>query len=411
MKKVIKFHKAFLACALFSLLVIGFGLFGFFTKGFNFSIDFKPGLIEEVRIAPAAMEVSYSGDANVTVDISNTAIDLVISGVGAENRTQTFTFGQNATVSAMAQALSSVEGVTATVLGSANADSYGLYVDSASTTRLSADTKLLLYVPVSGAASIDQIRAAVASVSDAQVKELGTEESRSFQIRAGVSDDGSSEELLSAIGNGLNAAFGAEKVAVVKTDFVASSFSKNLASKSILLALATMLLIWLYATIRFHWDFALGAIIALLHDVLIMVAFIVWTQTEFSTTTLAGVLTIIGYSINATVVILDRIRENMKLVNTKDFNDIIDKSLSDTLARSIITTVTTLFAAIALLVFTTGSIQDFAKVLTVGLISGCYSSMFISMGFISFMRRHWEPGENANRVRPRKETAHKFAEQ
>lgn len=411
MKKIIKFHKAFLACAILSLLVIGFGLFGFFTKGLNFSIDFKPGLIEEVRIAPAAMEVTYSGEANVTLDVSNTAIDVVISGVGAENRTQTFTFGQNNTVSLMADALNTVEGVKATVLGSATADSYGLYVDSASTTRLSDDAKVLLYVPVNGAATIDQVRSAVASVSDAQVKELGTEDARSFQIRVGVSDEGSSEELLSSIANGLNTAFGAEKVAVVKTDFVASSFSQTLARKSILLALATMLLIWLYATIRFHWDFALGAIIALLHDVLILLAFITWTQTEFSTTTLAGVLTIVGYSINATVVILDRVRENMKLVNTKDFNDILDKSLTDTLNRSIITTVTTLFAAIALLVFTTGSINDFAKVLTVGLISGCYSSMFISMGFISFMRRHWEPGENANRVRPRKQTARKFAEQ
>ena len=99
-------------------------------------------------------------------------------------------------------------------------------------------------------------------------------------------------------------------------------------------------------------------------------------------------------------------RENLKFVKTRDFRDILDRSLSDTLSRSIITTVTTLFASISLLVFTTGSIHDFAIVLTIGLLSGCYSSLFISSGFIAFMRRHWEPGENADRVRPKKSTAH-----
>jgi preprotein translocase subunit SecF len=131
-----------------------------------------------------------------------------------------------------------------------------------------------------------------------------------------------------------------------------------------------------------------------------MFAFIVWSQVEFSTTTFAAVLTIFGYSINATVVIFDRMRQNIRLVKTKNFNDIIDSSISETFSRSIITTVTTLFASLSLMIFTSGSIRDFSVVLTVGLISGCYSSMFISSGFVSFARRNWEPGEFANHVRP-----------
>ena len=131
-----------------------------------------------------------------------------------------------------------------------------------------------------------------------------------------------------------------------------------------------------------------------------MFAFISWAQVEFSTTSFAAVLTVFGYSINATVVILDRVRENIKLVETKSFKTILDTSISETLTRSVITTVTTLFAAVSLLVFTTGSICDFAKILTVGLISGCYSSMFISSGFISWVRRNWQPGEWADHVRP-----------
>lgn len=111
---------------------------------------------------------------------------------------------------------------------------------------------------------------------------------------------------------------------------------------------------------------------------------------EFSTTVLAAVLTIVGYSINDTVVILDRVRSNLRIKKVDSFNQLLDRSLSDTLGRSIITTVTTLFAVIALYVFTSGSIKDFALALMVGLLSGCYSSLFISSGIISMCRRNWK---------------------
>ena len=213
--------------------------------------------------------------------------------------------------------------------------------------------------------------------------------------------EASVKELQDSIVVTLREKFGADNVATVKTDFVGSQMSSSLAVKSIVLAFVTLLLIWLYATIRFHWDFALGSIIALVHDCLIMFTFITWTQIEFSTTTLAAILTIFGYSINATVVILDRLRENTKTLDTKNFSDILNISISETMTRSIITTVTTLFAAIALLVFTKGSIKTFAEVLTVGLVSGCYSSIFISSGFIEFVRRNWN-GENKKKSEPNK---------
>ena len=156
--------------------------------------------------------------------------------------------------------------------------------------------------------------------------------------------------------------------------------------------LLTVFLIWVYAAIRFHWDFALGSVIALIHDTCIIMTFIIWTQMEFSTTVLAAILTIIGYSINATVVILDRIRYNLKMMkDVKNFNEILNRSLSDTLLRSILTTVTTLFAVVSLYLFTTGSIKNFALAMIVGLISGMYSSIFISSGFIAMFRKNWKP--------------------
>lgn len=402
MKTVKNFSKAFPACAIASAAIIVFGIAGIIVRGINFGIDFVPGLVEEVRIAPAAIELTYKGSAGVSVETSNVALDLVISGTGAENETKSFTYGQNATVQDMANALNTVEGVTAKVLASGSADSYGIYLDSASTARLSFDQPMRLYVSdAANNVSIDEVRASLSS-QNVSVKELGDAANRSFQIRAAISkdDDASIETLQQAITGSLKDKFGANNIAIVKTDFVGSSFSSSNAWKSIVLAVVTLFAIWFYATIRFHWDFALGSIIALIHDCLIMFAFISWTQVEFSTTSFAAVLTIFGYSINATVVILDRVRENIKLVDTKDFKVILDTSISGTLSRSIITTVTTLFASCSLLVFTSGSIRDFAQILTVGLISGCYSSMFISSGFISWARRNWQPGEWANHVKP-----------
>ena len=402
MKTVKNFSKAFPACAIASAAIIVFGIAGIIVRGINFGIDFVPGLVEEVRIAPAAIELTYKGSASVSVETSNVALDLVISGTGAENETKSFTYGQNATVQDMANALNTVEGVTAKVLASGSADSYGIYLDSASTARLSFDQPMRLYVSdAANNVSIDEVRASLSSQNVA-VKELGDAANRSFQIRAAISkdDDASIETLQQAITGSLKDKFGANNIAIVKTDFVGSSFSSSNAWKSIVLAVVTLFAIWFYATIRFHWDFALGAIIALIHDCMIMFAFISWTQVEFSTTSFAAVLTIFGYSINATVVILDRVRENIKLVDTKDFKVILDTSISGTLSRSVITTITTLFASCALLVFTSGSIRDFAQILTVGLISGCYSSMFISSGFISWARRNWQPGEWANHVKP-----------
>lgn len=303
MKDRINFSKAFLPCAIISIVLIACGIFGLFFRGINLGIDFKPGMIEEVEIANAA--------------------------------------------------------------------------------------------------GIEEVRDALSSFGGVSVKKIGGEDSTFYQIRAGISENDS--EMTDA----LIAKYGAANVSVQKTDFIGSSMSSSLVRNSIFLLLGTMVLIWLYATVRFHWDFALGAIIALIHDICIMFSFIVWSQLEFGTTVLAAVLTIVGYSINATVVILDRVRYNLPLLEVKKFSEILDQSLTDTLTRSIITTVTTFFAVLALYVFTTGSIKDFALAMMVGLLSGFYSSIFISSGFINLTRRNWRPEFGFHHALPKK-TASNF---
>ncbi|WP_149554684.1 protein translocase subunit SecF [Treponema pectinovorum] len=220
---------------------------------------------------------------------------------------------------------------------------------------------------------------------NASVKAAGNQ--NTYQIRT-AADEGAE----SAIRSVLVKEYGKQNVVVEQSQSISAQFSSSLIRGSILLVLATLVLIFVYTLIRFKWDFALAAVIAVIHDALIMISFLSFSQLEFTTTSIAAILTIIGYSINATVVILDRVRSDEKIVEAKTFSQIMDSALNSTMSRSIITTLTTLFAVLALVIYTSGDIKNFAIALVVGLISGCYSSIFISGAFINFVRRNWKPG-------------------
>ena len=389
MKRTMSFNKGFIPCTIISAVIILFGIIGFFTKGINFGLDFKPGLIEEVRVAEPVAEITYDGAAKIALDLSAGQMDLVITGTSANNETRSFNFAVYNTVALLADEVSKVDGVKMTVKNGSY-DTTKLFLNSAVSTVLSNEP---LYVYPAGTSEIttDDIREALGEDNIA-IKQLGSGADASYQIRMGINEGDAQNELQSSVNEKLYSKFGKENVAIVKTDFIGSGMSKSTTRKSIVMFICVIVLIWAYAAIRFHWDFALGSVIALLHDVLIMLTFITWSGMEFSVTVLAAVLTIVGYSINATVVILDRIRYNLKMMTeAKKFNDILNKALSDTFTRSVLTTVTTLFAVLSLFIFTTGSIKDFSLALIVGLISGMYSSIFISSAFISLSRKNWKP--------------------
>ena len=389
MKRTISFNKGFIPCTIISAVIILFGIVGVFTKGINFGLDFKPGLIEEVRVAEPVAEITYDGAAKIALDLSAGQMDLVITGTSANNETRSFNFAVYNTVALLADGVNKVDGVNMTVKNGSY-DTTKLFLNSAVSTVLSNEA---LYIYPAGTSEIttDDIREAL-SEDNIAIKQLGSGADASYQIRMGINEGDAQNELQSSVNEKLYTKFGKENVAIVKTDFIGSGMSKSTTRKSIVMFICVIVLIWSYAAIRFHWDFALGSVIALLHDVLIMITFITWSGMEFSVTVLAAVLTIVGYSINATVVILDRIRYNLKLMtDAKKFNDILNKALSDTFTRSVLTTVTTLFAVLSLFIFTTGSIKDFSLALIVGLISGMYSSIFISSAFISLSRKNWKP--------------------
>ena len=395
-KKVIHFSKGFVPCVILSVLLILSGIFALITKGLNLGIEFKAGLIEDIRIAPTALELTYSGPANVSVQITGIGMTVVVSGVGAENASYEIPYVRYRTVGEVASALNEITGVNAVVRSASDQTAVDLFANSESSSLLGTSPFRLHYI---GAAtrdySAEDVRSALSSMNDVSVKMVGDSKSNSFQIRAG--DDGSdpeaSKKIQQTIASRLSSAFGEDMVAVIKTDFIGSQFSSSLILQSMILVAATLLLIWLYSTIRFRWDFALGAVLAITHDALIMVAFIAWTGLEMNSTMIAAILTIIGYSINDTIVVLDRVRENMKTVKVTKFTELLNLSQTEILGRTVITTVTTLLAVFALYIFTSGSMKEFALALIVGMISGVYSTIMIASAFIALVRRHWKPSD------------------
>lgn len=401
MKKVIRFSKYVIPAVVVSSVLILSGLFPILTKGINFGIDFKPGLVSEVRIVPAAMELSYNGSAAVSVEVNSADVSLVISGVGAENETRVYPFDQYKTVGELVAAMSEVAGLTAVAVDP-QALTTGLFVNSASSPVLSSTVYRLFSGEKGQLADVEAVRDALSSLEDVSVKIAGEGASEVFQIRIGAADNVNIAQGSAGMQENLNfalsQAFGEENIAIIKTDFIGAQYSQSLIMQSVILVVAALFLIWIYATIRFKWDFALASVIAIIHDALIIIAFIAWTQMEFSTTTLAAILTILGYGINDTVVVLDRVRENVKKINTKKFMDIIDISQTECFGRTMITTVTTMLAVAALVIFTSGSIHDFAIALMIGMVSSAYSTIMITSAFLSITRKNWKPSDEVKSI-------------
>jgi len=171
---------------------------------------------------------------------------------------------------------------------------------------------------------------------------------------------------------------------VLRSDYVGSRFSKDLTDQAGILIALTLLLVLIYSTIRFKLQYAVGAVVAIIYDVLVIIAFMVWTRMEFTTLSIAAILTILGYSTNNTIIFFDRVRENLRIYPDHQFIDILNISLTGILGRTIITTATTMLAVMALFIFTTGSMKDFALALLVGMTSGVFTTLFIVSGFVNF---------------------------
>lgn len=401
MKRIIPFTRYFLPAVLVSSVLILFGLFGYFTKGFNLGVDFQAGVNQTVQLAYPVASISYEGKGNAEMTVSDSAITLVFSGAETDSKTVVFTYKDHPTVADLAKALEALPSVKVQLEPDQEKAASTLLVPTyQGNTLINLKPALLHRLPASDAerfAVIDKVREAVKDMGRVSVQTINPASQQRFMIR--VQDEGKdprfTETARTGIISGLEKAFGANRVVEIKTDFVGARFSQGLTQQSAFLVLATLVLILLYSTIRFKFEFALGAVLAIIHDALIMVTFIVWSRMEFNTTTIAAILTILGYSINDTIVQFDRVREEQKLRPADKFADVLNSALTHTLGRTIITTVTTMLAVLALFFFTTGNIKDFALALLVGMTSGAYSTIFIASAFVLFWKQRREKKEHS----------------
>ena len=159
---------------------------------------------------------------------------------------------------------------------------------------------------------------------------------------------------------------------------VSASVGRDLSKAAFTASGVAVLLILAYIAIRFEFKSGLAAVIALVHDLLVMLSMYIIFRIPFNINFIAAALTILGYSINATIVVFDRIRENRKIMKTGNFAEIVDTSIWDTMTRSINTTVTTLIVMLMLLILGVSSIRNFALPICIGILCGCYSSVCIS---------------------------------
>lgn len=390
MKRIIQFSNYFLPAAIISLVLIISGIVGYVVYGgFNLGVDFQAGLIQEIQFAPSALELTYTGKGIAGISMDRNKLEIVISGSDVEKRAYSFAYSDYQTLGSLVDAMAEIEGLAVRTVASREVPSTTLVQSAQGNPRLGSVPYRVHYLtPDAEPVNIADVRRALSSLGSVSVQNLGQPKERKFLIR--VEDKGTEADFakLTAerISAAMQAAFGEGQISISRTDYVGARFSKNLTDQAAMLLVLTLLLILLYVSIRFRFQYAAGAVLAILHDGLIMVAFIVWLRMEFNTTTIAAIMTILGYSINDTIVIFDRIRETLRLYPDSSFKDNMNRAISETLSRTFITTLTTMLAVISLFLFTTGTMKDFALALLIGMISGTYSTIFIASSFVLF----WE---------------------
>jgi preprotein translocase subunit SecF len=226
------------------------------------------------------------------------------------------------------------------------------------------------------AAPLEKVRDAVQAMgyADTQVQNFGS--SRDLLIRLplrGENSNAQAEEVF----NGLKGLEPNNPVELRRVEFVGPQVGEELAIDGLIALIFVIVGIMVYLAIRFEWKFAVAAIVANLHDVVIILGFFAAFQWEFSLSVLAAILAVLGYSVNESVVVADRIRENFRRMRKVSVQEVIDNAITRTMSRTIITHGTTETMVLAMLIFGGPVLHGFALALTIGIVFGIYSSIFV----------------------------------
>ena len=242
----------------------------------------------------------------------------------------------------------------------------------------------LIEIKLSQSTDLEEIRKVLDSKlkGDFQVSYFGSEQDVLIKI-PGDSENNLSDEIVSSLKESF-------KFDLRRKDFIGPQIGEELRDKGGLGILAAMLVMMVYIMFRFQFKFAIGALLALIHDVLIVFGFFSIFYLSFNLTVLAAILAVIGYSLNDTIVVSDRIRENYRKKRKSDNVDVINRSLNQMLGRTLITSLTTLLVLFALLILGGDFIQNFAIALICGVIIGTYSSIYVLCNTLISMNLNFE---------------------
>jgi preprotein translocase SecF subunit len=234
-------------------------------------------------------------------------------------------------------------------------------------------------------ANLSKLRGLFADKQYGDVSLQAFADPRDVMLRVQAAADDSQQKIVDAIKGRLDAGYG-QKIEYRKIDYVGATVGSELIRGSIIAIVLALVAMLIYLWARFEWQYGVGGIVALFHDAVLTIGFFSVTGLEFNLTSVAAILTIIGYSINDSVVIYDRIRENFRKFKALDISSIINLSVNETLARTFMTGGTVLLSALALAIFGGDVIFGFAAAMIFGVVIGTYSSVYISATILIFFK-------------------------
>jgi preprotein translocase subunit SecF len=245
-----------------------------------------------------------------------------------------------------------------------------------------------LYLRLDRVVETSAIMTALAGVgvNPTQVQTFGRAEDHNYEATL--------VSLESDVRKALEAQFGANSITIKQATSVGAKAGAQLVNDGVKALLGAILLIVIYVAFRFDFRYGPGTIVALLHDAVLTVGAFALTYKEFSLTTLAALLTIIGFSMNDTIVVFDRIRENAAKHRDRRFDRVVNQSINETLSRTILTSATVFFVTLAMNIFGTGVIRDFAFAMNVGVIVGTFSSVFIASPILIWLNDRYAGAKN-----------------
>jgi preprotein translocase subunit SecF len=399
-----------------SAILLGLSVVAMIAPGPNWGTDFKGGTEVELTLANDAAVAP--ADVRKAVESSGFASPDVIAAKDAKNRflirVQEVSVLSEATKEKLANAL-------------CGTDAAKKETDRCPEAEQPIEVKVSnggdkLTVRYKSAADLEKIRAAVGTVSEVQIRDaedaitivneaeksgLGSDPSANTTFKVEVRLKSKGDQIIDGLKSKLNASVVPGTATINWIGAKASDQLRDNALKSILI---TLFIIMAYIAFRFDLRFAPGAIVSLLHDVIIAIGAMCLTRKEITLSTIAAILTVLGFSVTDTVVVYDRIRENLGKHRNMSFSEIVNLSVSEMFGRTILTSGTVALSMVCFLVFGTQVIKDFAFVLLVGIAVGTYSSIYVAAPLTEYIDRRFFAGKGNQRVKVQRTRSQKQAD-